>query len=396
MPILKPQQPLVPQVIPTGHLRHLRPDEIKPSLNNPRHLFDEDELQELKKNIGEHGVLVPITVYQPKGQAKFSILDGERRYRCVVELVKEGRGEKNDGPLRLPANVVEPPTKIAGLLYMFSIHNFRESWELMPTALGLKVVMEELQETDNKALNKLTGLSEPQIERCKKLLAFPEHFQEMSLDPDPKTRIPSNFWIEALPVIEVALDTSTTIKKLGRDRATEKLVEKYRDKKIKSVIHFRRIMESYSLSEGDSTARAKVLRTIEEFFLNPKTEIRSSFDEFIVDKKRVQSALSACEEFMSSLQKFKLRYTADDDERRDLRKALREVRAYCRSLEQALSGSDDPDVSQDGSCGGRFTASKSLYAVTITNRNPSPGYQLRIGRNNSSKIGAWLSVLLIR
>jgi len=319
MPILKPQQPLAPQVIPTGHLRHLRPDEIKPSLNNPRHLFDEDELQELKKNIGEHGVLVPITVYQAKGQAKFSILDGERRYRCVVELVKEGRGEKDDGPLRLPANVVEPPTKIAGLLYMFSIHNFRESWELMPTALGLKVVMEELQETDNKALNKLTGLSEPQIERCKKLLAFPEHFQEMSLDPDPKTRIPSNFWIEALPVIEVALDTSTTIKKLGRDRATEKLVEKYRDKKIKSVIHFRRIMESYSLSEGDSIARSKVLRTIEEFFLNPKTEIRSSFDEFIVDKKRVQSALSACQEFMASLQKFKLRYTADDEERRDLR-----------------------------------------------------------------------------
>jgi len=346
MPTLKTQD-LGPPVIPTGQLKHLRPDEIKPSLNNPRHLFDEDKLQELKKNIGEHGVLVPITVYQAKGQAKFSILDGERRYRCVVELVKEGRGEKNHGPLTLPANVVEPPTKIAGLLYMFSIHELREAWELMPTALGLKVVMEELKETDNKALNKLTGLSEPQIERCKKLLAFPERFQEMSLDPNPVTRIPSNFWIEALPVIDVALENLPTIKKLGRDRATDKLVEKYRDKKIKSVIHFRRIMESFTLSEGDPGTRAKVVRTIEEFFLNPKTEIRSSFDEFVVDKKRVQSALSACEEFLTSLQKFKLRYTADDEERRDLRKALREVRAYCKSLEQALAGGDDPDVSQD-------------------------------------------------
>src|ERR1017187_9470799 len=263
MPTLKPLQPAIPQVIPAGHLRHLAPDEIKPSFNNPRHLFDDDQLQELKKNIAEHGVLVPITVYQAKGQAKFSILDGERRYRCVVELKREGRGGKDGAPLMLPANVVEPPTKIAGLLYMFSIHNFREAWELMPTALGLKVVMEELQEKDNKALNKLTGLSEPQIERCKKLLAFPERFQEMSLDPNPATRIPPNFWIEALPVLDVALDNLPMIKKLGGDRATDKLVEKYRDKKIKSVIHFRRIMESYDLAEDDPVLQAKVVRRID-------------------------------------------------------------------------------------------------------------------------------------
>src|ERR1039457_3177688 len=245
MPTLKPSHPPIPTVIPTGELRHLTHDEIKPSSSNPRHLFDPDQLLELKKNIAEHGVLVPITVFRAPGQTKFSILDGERRYRCVGELRREGRGEKDGAELTLPANVVGPPTKIAGLLYMFSIHNFREAWELMPTALSLKVVMKELGEYDNKVLSKLTGLSEPQIERCKKLITFPEHFQEMSLDPNPKTRIPSNFWIEALPVIDLALEKLPTIKKLGRDNATEKLVDKYRDRKIRSVIHFRRIMESY-------------------------------------------------------------------------------------------------------------------------------------------------------
>src|SRR5580693_1770417 len=103
--------------------------------------------------------------------------------------------------------------------------------------------MEDLGTEDNKALAKLTGLSDAQIERCKKLLKFPEKFQELSLDPDPKKRIPSNFWIEALPVIDLAMETSEPIRKMGRDLATGKLVEKYRDKKIKSVIHFRRIME---------------------------------------------------------------------------------------------------------------------------------------------------------
>jgi ParB-like chromosome segregation protein Spo0J len=344
---LKPTQPEIPSIIPAGTLRHLSPDEIKPSTNNPRLLFDPVQLEELKKNIGEHGVLVPITVYQPKGQAKFSILDGERRYRCVVDLTREGHFGKDHRPLKLPANVVEPPSKIAGLLYMFSIHNYREGWELMPTALSLKIVMEELGEQDNKALNKLTGLSEPQIERCKKLLTFPERFQEMSLDPNPATRVPSNFWIEASPVLDLATSEVPTIKKLGRDRATDKLVEKYRARKIKSVIHFRRIMESYELNEDEPNARASVLRRIEEFFFKPALETREAFDEFVVEKKRVQTALSACDDFLDQLRKLKLTFTADDDERQRLRQALHEVRAYCKSLEQALKGGDDPDVPND-------------------------------------------------
>jgi len=347
MPTLKPAQPSVPQIVPTGRLRHLTTAEVVRSSNNPRHLFDPDQLLELKKNIAEHGVLVPITVFQAKGSEKFSILDGERRYRCVIELEKEGRGGKDGKPLTLPANVVEPPTKIAGLLYMFSIHNYREGWELMPTALGLKIVMEDLGTEDNKALGKLTGLSDAQIERCKKLLKFPEKFQEMSLDPNPQTRIPSNFWIEALPVLDLGLETSERLQKLGRDRSTEKLVEKYRDKKIKSVIHFRRIMESYELSEDDAPTRDKVLRRIEEFFLNPKLETREGFDQFVVEKKRVQSAVSACEDFLQQLQKYKLTYTTNDDERKALRRALRQVRDYCKSLERALEGSDDPEAKQD-------------------------------------------------
>jgi ParB family chromosome partitioning protein len=347
MPTLRPLQPQVPQVIPGGELRHLVPDEVKPSANNPRHLFDPDQLMELKKNIAEHGVLVPLTVYQAKGQTKFSILDGERRYRCVVELTNEGHKGKDGAELTLPANVVEPPSKIAGLLYMFSIHNFRESWELMPTALSLKILMDELEEQDNKALSKLTGLSEPQIERCKKLLAFPEKFQRLSLDSDPKTRIPSNFWIEALPVIDLAMSELPTIKRLGRDRATEKLVEKYRDRKIKSVIHFRRIMESIELNEDQPAEREKVLRRVEEFFLNPAIETRAAFDHFVAEKKRVQTALVACEEFLNQLRKARLKYTSDDEERANLRRALREVRQYCKSLEQALAGTDDPEAPHD-------------------------------------------------
>lgn len=343
---LNPTKHQIAPVVPAGKLRHLTIDEIKPSANNPRHLFDEAPLRELKKNIAQHGVLVPITVYQAKGQTKFSILDGERRYRCVLELTKEGHVATDKQPLKLPANIVEPPSKIAGLLYMFSIHNYREGWELMPTALSLKVVMEELGENDNGDLSKLTGLSEPQIERCKLLLTFPERYQEMSLDPDPKTRIPSNFWIEAAPVLDLALRTNEILQRLGRYRSLDKLVEKYRAKKIKSVIHFRRVIDAYELSEGDHDRRLQVVSRIREFFLTLDLETRAAFDEFIVEFKRMQSAMEECDDFIKRLQRLKLDHIAEDAERESLRAALHRVRRFCSGLEALLRGSDDPDVAQ--------------------------------------------------
>jgi hypothetical protein len=134
---------------------------------------------------------------------------------------------------------------------------------------------------------------------------------------------------------------------LGFNRATDKLVDKYRKRKIKSVIHFRRIMESYERSEGDARRRAAVLRRIEEFFLDPSLETREAFDGFVVEQKRVQTALAACSTFLDQLKRLKLRYTFDDEERTQLRAALREVRQYCKSLAQALRGSDDPEIPND-------------------------------------------------
>ena len=217
----------------------------------------------------------------------------------------------------------------------------------MPTALSLKVVMEDTGETENAALSELTGLSEPQIERCKLLINLPERFQKLSLDPNPKTRIPSNFWIECAPVLDFAIPEIDTLRALGRNRATDKLIEKYRAKKIKSVIHFRRIMDAYEISEDDPAFRKRVLRRTEQYFLNTDLETRVAFDEFVVDHRRTQSALEECEQFVVRMKRLKLRYIADDDDRRSLLKALADVRILCSSLDASLRGRDDPDLASD-------------------------------------------------
>lgn len=320
------------EVIPSGELVYLATGDIIPSRNNPRQLFDARPLETLKSNIRVHGVLVPLTVYKPKGQRKYSILDGERRYHCCVELEAEGR------QLKIPANIVSPPSKIAGLLYMFSIHNFREQWELMPTALGLRTVMERLEENDNVALSRLTGLSESQIERCKVLLRYPEEYQQLSLEADPKKRIPSNFWIELDPILELCrTQLPDLVQSLGVNGVIDALIAKYRARKIKSVIHFRRIMEAYLIAED---RRQAVIERLRLYITTTDLETRDAFDEFVVDNRRVRGAIDACQTFIRDLERLKLDYTLDRD---GLRAALSDVVVFAEDMLDKLGGSDPPD-----------------------------------------------------
>jgi ParB family transcriptional regulator, chromosome partitioning protein len=222
---------------------------------------------------------------------------------------------------------------------MFSIHEFREPWELMPTARSLEIVMSDLGEKDNEKLSHLTGLSLPQIERCKKLLEFPTRFQDLSLDPDPKTRIPSNFWIEALPVLNLVQEIIPDLyKKYGRDGITDQFVAKYRAKKIRSVIHFRKIMEAHQFAESGSQ-KATVVARIRNYVEEIDLETRDAFDEFVVDNKRVRGAIEACDSFISQLSKARLDYVADNQ---GLIDSLKSVQKYVKGLLEKLKGSDPP------------------------------------------------------
>ena len=77
MPSANPKEPeITPGMVPAGRLQYLLPTEIKPSTHNPRRLFDPTQLLDLKTNISEHGVLVPITVFREKGTRRSQSLMG--------------------------------------------------------------------------------------------------------------------------------------------------------------------------------------------------------------------------------------------------------------------------------------------------------------------------------
>lgn len=327
-------------VIPQGELIHLSVDDLRASPQNPRVLFDPEPLATLRNSIEQHGVLVPITVYRLPGQAKYSIVDGERRYRCCLELSNKGKA------VSIPANLVAPPDSISSLIYMFNIHQFRQQWELMPTALALSSVIDILGTRNENELLELTGLSERQLERCMLILSFDDQYQRMSLDEDPQKRIPSNFWVELHPVLELAeKHLPDIVVKEGRDGITDRLVEKYRKKNIRSVIHFRRILEAFDVQEDSEDGLTYVVDRLREYVLDVEYETRKAFDGFISDKRRVEKVNQAVDQFIQELKKAKIEHVSD--EKGDLIERLKSVVIMVEGLLSKLEGDDPPQEEEE-------------------------------------------------
>ena len=89
-----------------GYLMELRADEIGPNAQQPRHIFDEDELLELSRSIQEVGVLQPIVVRKiAKGgsQEPYKASTSEKSVDQPVEkktgaLAGKTAGSENQGP----------------------------------------------------------------------------------------------------------------------------------------------------------------------------------------------------------------------------------------------------------------------------------------------------------
>ncbi|MCW2542063.1 MAG: parB [Frankiales bacterium] len=71
-----------PAPVPGATLRELLPSEITMNPKQPRTVFDEEALEELKHSIAEFGVLQPIVV-RPKADG-FELVMGERRLRAAI------------------------------------------------------------------------------------------------------------------------------------------------------------------------------------------------------------------------------------------------------------------------------------------------------------------------
>lgn len=240
---------------------------------NPRLIFDQEDLDELKKSIAKVGILVPLTVYRntknfPK--TEYILLDGERRWRCARELQMES----------VPANVIdEPSDDTQNILFMFNIHHYRREWELFPTALKLESLIEKLGTDQESQLASFTGVSRSTIRRCKTLLWFPKKYREILLEKGGK--ISTDFFIEIYSLANRLSSEEEYFYPDGTIRLVDGLINKFLNGEVfTDVKDFREVRKSmaYADKSGNFTDfKAK----IEEFITKPNvgSEIFRSFDD---------------------------------------------------------------------------------------------------------------------
>lgn len=248
--------------------------------HNPRMLFDELPLKTLEESIRRVGVLVPLTVFMAKGSEKYTILDGQRRWICAQRIGLEN----------IPINEVHEPTVAQNIVTMFQIHKLRKDWDLMPTALKLGVLMEEMDERREAALADLTGLDVAVVTRCKKLLWYPKPYHEMMLYADPEDRIKADFFIELYPIL-----TDRLVSHAGwfdQDMIINRFLHKYQAgiSGFKSITDFRKIKQHITAARA-SGHEAEILDRLHRFILDDNLEISDlEIDTAVVQAHHQESA----------------------------------------------------------------------------------------------------------
>lgn len=312
----------------TANVRNLDVAEIGPNPHNPRRLFDEEPMRILQESVDKLGILVPVTVYEaPAGHRpkteRFILLDGERRWRCA-QVLKHGT---------VPAIVVAEPDETQNILTMFHIHNVREGWQLMPTALKLNTLMKELKETNERSLTELTKLSISQIRRCKILLTYPHRYQNLMLAPVSE-RMKADFFIELDRIRRPAReDQFEPWVSRGDLKSIGIMLEKYETKVINAVTDFRILAVIYhaALERGK---KKRLESEFEKFMTNPGMTIDDINIPQATFAKETKEANRSARRLLAQLGDLRGEMLATDE---DLIMTLRQLeRAIHHKLEDSL------------------------------------------------------------
>jgi ParB family transcriptional regulator, chromosome partitioning protein len=150
--------------VPGARFAELPVAAIDPNSRQPRHVFDEEALEELKASIQEVGFLQPIVVRETGG-GRYEIVMGERRWRAAQAIGRE----------TIPAIVRE--TRDDAMLRDALLENIhRANLNPLEEAAAYQQLLDEFGAT-HEELAKRIGRSRPQISNTIRLLNLPAPVQ---------------------------------------------------------------------------------------------------------------------------------------------------------------------------------------------------------------------------
>lgn len=151
--------------VPGARFAELPVTSIVPNPKQPRHVFDEEALEELKTSIQEVGFLQPIVV-RDLGDGHYELVMGERRWRAAQAVGKES----------IPAIVRD--TRDDAMLRDALLENIhRANLNPLEEAAAYQQLLEEFGAT-HEELAKRIGRSRPQISNTIRLLNLPPQVQQ--------------------------------------------------------------------------------------------------------------------------------------------------------------------------------------------------------------------------
>jgi ParB family transcriptional regulator, chromosome partitioning protein len=150
--------------VPGARFAELPVTAITPNPKQPRHVFDEEALEELKASIEEVGFLQPIVV-RDAGDGRYEIVMGERRWRAAQAVGKE----------TIPAIVRD--TRDDAMLRDALLENIhRANLNPLEEAAAYQQLLDEFGATHEELARRI-GRSRPQISNTIRLLNLPAPVQ---------------------------------------------------------------------------------------------------------------------------------------------------------------------------------------------------------------------------
>ena len=150
--------------VPGARFAELPVTAIVPNAKQPRHVFDEEALEELKTSIQEVGFLQPIVV-RDMGEGRYELVMGERRWRAAQAVGRE----------TIPAIVRD--TRDDAMLRDALLENIhRANLNPLEEAAAYQQLLEEFGATHEELARRI-GRSRPQISNTIRLLNLPPKVQ---------------------------------------------------------------------------------------------------------------------------------------------------------------------------------------------------------------------------
>ncbi len=150
--------------VPGARFTEIPLDAITPNSRQPRQVFDEDALEELKVSIREVGFLQPVVVRE-SGPGTYELVMGERRWRAAQALGLEA----------IPAIVRD--TRDDAMLRDALLENIhRANLNPLEEAAAYQQLLEEFGATHEELARRI-GRSRPQISNTIRLLQLPSAVQ---------------------------------------------------------------------------------------------------------------------------------------------------------------------------------------------------------------------------